>query len=123
MELANSLVLAYIGDSFYELNVRKHLVENKINKVNLLQENAKNYVSARRQAYFLKVMIENNFFDEEELQVIKRARNSKVHSHPKHTDILSYKHATALEAIVGFHYVKEDFCRLEEIMNYIWGIK
>ena len=35
INLINPLVLAYIGDAVYELEIRKRLVENKINKVNL----------------------------------------------------------------------------------------
>lgn len=118
----NSLVLAYIGDSVYELSVRKHIVEQKINKVNNLQSELKKYVSATSQSLLLNKMMENDMFDEEELCVLKRARNSKVKSHPKNTDILTYKHATSLEALIGYLYLKEDHKRIEEIMNYIWGV-
>ena len=36
----NSLVLAYLGDSVYELYVRRYLVKKNIGKVNDLQKEA-----------------------------------------------------------------------------------
>ena len=66
-------------------------------------------------------MINNNFFSEEELSVIKRARNYKSNSHPKNTDIITYKHATALEAIIGYLDLKNNKSRIDEIMKYILG--
>ena len=35
--------------------------------------------------------IDKHFFTEEELDIIKRGRNYKRSSHPKHTDIITYK--------------------------------
>ena len=34
----NALVLAYLGDSVYEVYIRKHLIDQKISKVNNLQK-------------------------------------------------------------------------------------
>ena len=56
----NSLVLAYLGDSVYELYVRKYLVNKNIAKVNDLQKEAIKYVSATSQELFLKQLIVNN---------------------------------------------------------------
>ena len=119
----NSLVLAYLGDAIYELHVRKYLIDLKINKVNDLQNESKKYVSAKNQAYFLKIMIDNNFFNENEIEIIKRGRNAKTNSHPKYIDIVTYKHATALESLIGYLYLNNDLNRIDEIMNNIWSIK
>ena len=78
----NSLVLAYLGDAVYEEYIRMYLVEKNINKVNELQKESINYVSAKRQAYFLDKMLECDFFEEEEISVIKRARNATSHANP-----------------------------------------
>lgn len=115
----NVLVLAYLGDTVYEGYVRKYLVNKGINHVKELQEEAINYVSAKRQAYFLEKLMEQDFFDEEELSVIKRARNYKGSRHPKNCDILTYKHATALEAVIGYLSYLEKNLRIDEIMNKI----
>ena len=74
----NSLVLAYLGDAVYEEKIRLYLLSKGINKVNLLQQVAINYVSAKRQAYFLSVLLERKFFNEEEISLIKRREMLKV---------------------------------------------
>lgn len=115
----NVLSLAYLGDAIYELYIRKFLIEKGIVKVEKLQKEAINYVSAKRQAFFLKEMYQNDFFDETEKQIINRARNHKGNRHPKNTDILTYKHSTGLEAIIGYLYLNKNISRIENIMNYI----
>lgn len=117
----NVLVLAYLGDNVYEYYVRKFLIEQQISNVNQLQQNAVNYVSASNQAKFLKQLMDKNFFMDEELDVIRRARNHKCTSHPKSCDIVTYKHATALEALIGFLELNKRRDRIEEIMNLILG--
>jgi len=115
----NVLTLAYIGDAIYEIYIRKFLVAKGIIKVQVLQKTAVNYVSARRQSYFLAKMMDNNFFTDEEVSLIMRARNNKGKSHPKNTDIITYKHATALEAVIGYLYLENNIARVDEIMNFI----
>ena len=61
------------------------------------------------------------FFNEEEISIIKRARNHKGVSHPKNCDIVTYKHATALEALIGYLKLENDDKRIDEIMNKILG--
>ncbi len=117
----NSLALAYLGDAVYELYIRKHLINKNINKVNELQKEAINYVSAKSQSNFLERMLKDNFLTEEEINIIKRARNHKSHGSPKSTDIITYKRSTGLEALIGYLDLKNDKERIEEIMNYIVG--
>jgi ribonuclease-3 family protein len=117
----NALVLAYLGDSIYELYVRRFLIEKGFNKVNDLQKEAVEYVSARSQALFLEGLINNNLLLEDELDIVKRARNTKTLSHPKSVDILTYKHATALEALIGYLYILKREDRVNAIMKEIIG--
>ena len=98
----NVLVLAYLGDTIYENYVRHFLISKGIGNVNSLQTESINYVSAKAQAKFLEELINEDFFTEDEISVIKRARNYKSNSHPKNTDIITYKHATSLEAVIGY---------------------
>ncbi len=123
LEKVNVLVFAYLGDTIYEDYIRKYLIKKGIPYVDDLQKEAVKYVSASSQASFLKKLIDNNFFTEEELSVIRRARNYKSKSHPKSCDIVTYKHATALEAIIGYLELKEDKVRINEIMEQILGDK
>lgn len=117
----NSLALAYLGDAVYELYIRKYLTKKGNYKVKDLQAMAVNYVSAKAQSNFLDKLLENNFLTEEEINVVKRARNHKVLSHPKNTSIIVYKKATGLEALLGFHEIKNNTKRTKEIMKYIVG--
>ena len=119
----NVLSLAYIGDAIYEVYIRKHLIQKGIVKVEQLQKEAVNYVSAKNQAYFLKNMIDNNVFTENEMQIIIRARTHKGNRHPKNTDIITYKHSTGLEAIIGYLYLNNNIERINYIMNYILEVK
>lgn len=115
----NVLVLAYLGDNIYEYYVRKYLIEKGISNVNDLQKEAVNYVSANNQAGFIMKLLDKDFFTDEEVDVIKRARNHKSKSHPKSCDVVTYRYATALEAVIGYLELKENRDRIIEIMNNI----
>ena len=115
----NSLVLAYLGDAVYEEYIRMYLVEKKFNKVNDLQRESINYVSAKRQAFFLDKMLDRDFFNEDEISVIRRARNAKSHPNPKGCSVIEYKKATALEALIGYLKLENKENRIDEVMNYI----
>ncbi|MBR3661029.1 MAG: ribonuclease III [Bacilli bacterium] len=115
----NSIVLAYLGDSVYENYVRLYLIKKGINHVKDLQEKSLEYVSAKSQARILKELINENFFSNKEIEIIKRARNTKTNSHPKNTDIITYKEATSLEALIGYLKLENNIERIEELMNKI----
>ena len=117
----NVLVLAYLGDTIYEDYIRRYLIKKGIANVNDLQTESIKYVSARSQSVFLTKLIEEGFFSEEELGVVKRARNNTSKSHPKNTDIITYKLATGLEALIGYLDLIDNKKRIDEIMNKILG--
>ncbi|MDD6224066.1 MAG: ribonuclease III domain-containing protein, partial [bacterium] len=97
----------------------RYLIQQKIPHVNQLQTMAISYVSAKAQANFLKELIKLDFFTEDEMSVIRRARNYKSNSHPKNCDIVTYKHATSLEAVIGYLDLSFKQDRVSMIMNYI----
>lgn len=115
----NVLALAYLGDSIYEVYIRKYLIDKGICNVNELQKEAITYVSAKGQASFLNKMLEDNFFTEEEISIIHRGRNHKSHKSPKNTDIRTYKEATGFETLIGYLYINDKKDRINDIMNYI----
>ena len=117
--LINALVLAYIGDAVYEVEIRKRLIDKKINKVNELQKECTKYVSAKGQANFIDKLLDNDILSQEELDVYKRARNTKVNSHPHNTDIIVYKKATGFEAIYGYLYLTNNTDRIKYLVDYI----
>ena len=115
----NSLALAYMGDAIYEVYIREYLIKNNIVKVNNLQKEAIKYVSAKNQAELLTDMIDNNYLTDEEIDIVYRARNHKSHT-SKNTDIITYKYATGLEALIGYLYFSDKKDRIDDIMNYIF---
>lgn len=117
----NVLVLAYMGDTVYEDYIRKYLISTGIGNVNDLQTESLKYVSAVSQANFLQEMIDKEYLTSDELDIVKRARNYKTTSHPKSCDIITYKYATGLEALIGYLYLDGNIERVNEIMNFILG--
>ena len=117
----NVITLAYLGDSVYELYVRDYLVHKGIAKVIELQKEAVKYVSAKGQVRILNYLIENNFLDTIEMDIIKRGRNYKRESHPKNTDVITYKNSTGFETLIGYLYFSKKIDRLDEIMDKIFG--
>lgn len=116
----NVLVLAYIGDAVYEVYIRNYLIKKNIVKVDKLQKEAVKYVSAKSQRVFLEKLINQNFFNQEEIDIIKRSRNHKGNRHPKNTDIITYKYATAFEVIIGYFYLTNNK-KLDEMMALIYN--
>lgn len=117
----NILVLAYLGDTIYEDYIRKYLIYKGIAKVEELQKESMNYVSAKSQARIVTSLMDNNVLTSEEIDIVKRARNAKVGHHPKSTDIITYKYATGLEALIGYLEINNNKDRIDEIMNIILG--
>ena len=121
VDLINVITLAYLGDSIYEVYVREYLIKKGIARVEELQKEAVKYVSAKSQCKILTYLMENNLLTEVELDVMKRGRNYKRTSHPKNTDIITYKMSSGFEAMIGYLYLTNNRVRLKEIMNYVLG--
>ena len=116
--MKSALVYAYIGDCVYECYVRKHLINKNISKVKDLQKESLKYVSAVSQRKILEELINKNIFNEAELEIIRWGRNAKG-TKAKHADIITYRYATALECLIGYHFLNNNIERTNEIMNFI----
>ena len=123
VDLINVITLAYLGDSIYEVYVREYLIKKGIAKVEELQKEAIKYVSAKSQCKILSYLIDNGLLTDRELDIVKRGRNYKRASHPKNTDIITYKMSSGFEAMIGYLYLNGNKDRLDTIMNYILGGK
>ncbi|WP_071396733.1 Mini-ribonuclease 3 [Bacillus tuaregi] len=121
-KLLNSLALAYMGDAVFETYVRYHLLQNGQVKPHLLHRAATRYVSAKAQSSVLHHMMEEGYFSDEEIVIIKRGRNAKSGSVPKNTDVQTYRYSTAFEALLGSLYLAGNNERLEEIINYAFQL-
>ena len=119
IDCINVITLAYLGDSVYEVYIREYLINKGIIYVDKLQKEAIKYVSAKSQAKILDYLIDNNYLTNDEIDIVKRGRNYKRDSHPKNTDIITYKKSTGFECLVGYLYLSKNINRLDEIMNII----
>ena len=119
----NVLSLAYLGDAVYELKVREYLISLGINKANKLQNEAMKYVPAKRQCVFINYLLDNNILTDEEIDYAKRGRNASTYSHPKNTDIVTYKWATGFECLFGFLYMSNNKDRIEELFKMILEVE
>lgn len=112
----NPLVLAYIGDTLYDLYVRSRLIaQNGDLSAHKLHVAAIRYVKAHGQSAAMAVLEEQ--LTEQELAAYKRGRNTKSYTVPKNADVGEYRRATGFEALLGWLYVKGDNDRLNEIME------
>lgn len=73
----NGTTLAFIGDAVMTLWVREYLVNKGYQKPNDLQKMTSQYVSAKAQANYLTTLMDRNFFDEDELEIIKEVATLK----------------------------------------------
>ena len=115
----NGTTLAFIGDAVMTLKVREMLVRQGMQKPNDLQKMTARWVSARSQSYYLQVLLENEFFDEDELLIIKRGRNAQTATIAKNAEVYDYRMATGLEAIFGYYYLTDKMGKMEQLWNEI----
>lgn len=116
-ETLNGTTLAYIGDSAYELSIRRHLIDSGKTKVDKLHHAATKYVSAKAQSIIVGKFLETGFLTDEEIEVYRRGRNRRPKTIPKNTPPLIYKEATGFEALIGFLYLTGRHERLREIVG------
>lgn len=113
------LVYAYMGDAIYEKFIREYVIRQGLSNNGLLHKKSVKYVSAKAQVEILK-KIEKKLTDEE-LDIVRRGRNSNPHSTAKNVDIIEYKYATGFEALIGYLYLTKQDKRLDEILNECIG--
>lgn len=114
------LIMAFIGDSVYDLFIRTHIAVKGNRPINKIHKECVQYVKASSQSEILKKLYD--IFDEEEKDIIRRGRNVKSATIPKHAGIEEYRLATAFEALLGYLYLLGRYDRLDEILNYALNI-
>ncbi|MCQ2551315.1 MAG: Mini-ribonuclease 3 [Clostridia bacterium] len=112
----NITALAYLGDAVYEVYIREYLLKKGEIHADELHKMAVKYVSAYGQAKAIKGLM-NTILSEDEVKFVKRARNHKYTSKAKNADPVTYKLATAFEALVGKYRLDGHMDRLEEVIN------
>jgi len=114
----NSLQLAYVGDTVWELTVRSRLIQEKLS-VRHMHAQCVLYVNAHAQSVFLK-SIEDDL-SEAEKEIVRRGRNAHArHPAPRHQEPEDYAASTAFEALIGFLYLTRQNERLQEIITTVF---
>ena len=112
----NPLVLAYIGDSLYDVYVRSRIIaEHGGMSAHKMHVTAVKFVKAHGQSEAIK-FIEDKL-TEDELAAYKRGRNTKSYTVPKNADVGEYRRATGFEALLGWLYVGGQEDRMQELMK------
>jgi len=109
------LVLAYIGDTVFEVFIRTLVVYKGNAPVYKLHRKSVDFVKAKSQSDTIHRIMQ--FLTLEELDIVRRGRNAKSGTIPKNVDIGEYKYATGFESLLGFLYLKRDFARLMQVLK------
>ena len=110
----NTTALAYMGDAVYEQAVREYILKKGSYNVNSIHRLATDFVKASAQAKVIKTMFDE--LSESEQSLVRRARNRKYSTKARNADPVTYKWATAFEALVGYLYLAEYDERLEWVL-------
>ena len=109
------LLLAYLGDSVMEVLIRERLIERKDTDSARCNREALEFVTAAKQSAAAKRIRE--LFTPEEEELFSRAKNAKSNSNPRNVDLYSYRLATALEAVFGYHHIRGEKERNAELLR------
>lgn len=104
------LTLAYIGDDVFDLIIRTIVVGKGNTSPNKLHNQTIKYVSAKAQSMILDSV--EPILTDEEKDIARRGRNSKPNTKAKNASVSEYMKATALEAVIGYLYLKDDMDRI-----------
>ncbi len=110
------LVLAYIGDSVYDMVIKTYILDTYGNMpVNKMNRITSSLVKAETQSRMIG-LIESKLSDSEEA-VYKRGRNAKSYTSAKNASIGDYRRATGFEALMGYLYLSGDYDRMVELVK------
>lgn len=112
-EMVSPLLLAFIGDSVYDICIRTALIKQGNRQVQKVHARATDFVSARAQSEAVDKL--KRVLTEEEMNIFKRGRNAKFHTKAKNASTVEYKAATGLEAVFGYLFLKGDTDRILEL--------
>lgn len=109
----SSIGLAHMGDAVFELLVRTWLCAHGGATGRGMHRAAVALVCAESQAEKAEKILP--LLTEEEQGVFRRGRNAQVHTVPHHASRAQYGEATALEALLGWLYLRGELTRINEL--------
>ena len=109
----SSIGLAHMGDAVFELLVRAWLCTHGGATGRGMHQAAVRLVCAESQAEKAEKILP--LLTEEERAVFRRGRNAQVHTVPRHASRAQYGEATALEALLGWLYLRGETARINQL--------
>ena len=109
----SSIGLAHMGDAVFEILVRAWLCAHGKATGKRLHQATVALVRAESQAERAERILP--LLTEEEQAVFRRGRNAQVHTIPPHASRAQYAQATALEALLGWLYLRGQRQRINEL--------
>jgi ribonuclease III family protein len=109
------LVLAYIGDSVFEVFIRTLVISKGNAPVHVLHKRAVDFVKAKAQSDGIHRILDS--LTAQEQDIVRRGRNAKSGTIPKNADVTEYKYATGFESLIGYLYLMKEHSRLIEVLK------
>jgi len=113
-----STTLAFIGDAYFSLIVRTHTLNEKTAKPVILHKMTTCYVNAEAQSKFLITLMP--LLNQEEQDIVRRARNAPSNTKSKNYGLAEYKKATGLEALFGYLYLTNQQERINTFLKILF---
>lgn len=110
----SGVVLAYLGDSVWELYVREYFILKGYNIRNL-NKHVVQSVNAKTQSRILKNILDET--DEKYKQLINRSKNGNIKTFPRSCTVMEYREATGFEAYIGALYIDGRIDKIKEIIR------
>jgi len=120
--LSNVLALAFVGDSLYCSFVRVKLANDFGCKAGDLHKMANVFVKAQNQSSALQILMQQNWFNQTELDLARRARNTKLSHVAKNATLEDYRNATSFETIVGYLFFSNQKQRMTELFEVTYNL-
>ena len=114
-ETYSPLVLAYMGDSVYDLIIKSMVINKGNRQVQKLHDDTSKLVQASTQSKMMRAIQEH--LTEAEHRIYGRGRNSKTVTPAKNQSISDYRRATGFEALIGYLYLNKEYGRLMELVK------
>ncbi len=113
------LTLAFLGDSVYELWIRRAISREGSTPVKRLHSRKIRLVCAPFQAR----AAERLELTQEETSVYMRGRNAAGNTVPRHASPSDYRKATGLEAVLGYLELCGNADRVDALMTAVWNMQ
>ena len=110
----SGVVLAYLGDSVWELYVREYFILKGYNIRNL-NKHVVECVNAKAQSRILRNILDN--VDEKYKLLINRSKNGNIKTFPKSCSVMEYREATGFEAYIGALYIDGNIEEIKKIIR------